>query len=230
MTIQAGAGLDGVLESFRLAGLIAAFVAGRQGDRDPGGGADRAVEPACAGDRPDDRRASTPRRRHDDRGPESQLERRATAIETSGWGRALIGIPSHALYTALLAAGLVYLIGTPAQLRRIIAGVVLVLAAILIHGIWDSAAALGGGPRVQAHARPHGPPEVAAGTITEGSSTRSRGTGPGVARPSRPAPTASRAGVRSTCCGPPAIWRMIWRAATRRRSRTRARRSSACAR
>jgi protease PrsW len=58
--------------------------------------------------------------------------------------RAITGIPSHALYTALFSAGLVYLIGTPAQPRRILPGVLLVLAAMLIHGIWDSAAALGG--------------------------------------------------------------------------------------
>jgi len=58
--------------------------------------------------------------------------------------RAVTGIPSHALYTALFAAGLIYLIGTPAQPRRIVPGVVLVLTPVLIHGIWDSAAALGG--------------------------------------------------------------------------------------
>lgn len=59
--------------------------------------------------------------------------------------RALTGVASHALYTALFAAGLIYLIGTPAQPRRLIRGVALVVAAMLIHGIWDSAAALGGG-------------------------------------------------------------------------------------
>ncbi len=58
--------------------------------------------------------------------------------------RAITGIPSHALYTALFAAGLIYLIGTPAQPRRIVPGVVLVVTPVLIHGIWDSAAALGG--------------------------------------------------------------------------------------
>ena len=58
--------------------------------------------------------------------------------------RAVTGIPSHALYTALFAAGLIYLIGTPAQPRRIVPGLVLVLTPVLIHGIWDSAAALGG--------------------------------------------------------------------------------------
>ena len=33
--------------------------------------------------------------------------------------RAVTGIPSHALYTALFGAGLIYLIGTPAQPRRV---------------------------------------------------------------------------------------------------------------
>lgn len=58
--------------------------------------------------------------------------------------RAITGIPSHALYTALFSAGLVCLIGTPAQPRRVLPGVLLVLSAMLIHGVWDSAAALGG--------------------------------------------------------------------------------------
>ena len=58
--------------------------------------------------------------------------------------RAITGIPSHALYTALFAAGLICLIGTPAQERRVGPGILLLLAAILIHGVWDSAAALGG--------------------------------------------------------------------------------------
>jgi RsiW-degrading membrane proteinase PrsW (M82 family) len=58
--------------------------------------------------------------------------------------RAITGIPSHALYTALFAAGLICLIGTPAQPRRVLPGVLLVLSAVVIHGVWDSAAALGG--------------------------------------------------------------------------------------
>jgi protease PrsW len=59
--------------------------------------------------------------------------------------RALTGIPSHALYTALFAAGMIYLIGTPAQPRRVGRGLLLVLSAVVVHGVWDSAAALGGG-------------------------------------------------------------------------------------
>jgi RsiW-degrading membrane proteinase PrsW (M82 family) len=58
--------------------------------------------------------------------------------------RALTGVASHALYTALFGAGLVYLIGTPAQPRRVGRGLALMLAAVVIHGVWDSAAAIGG--------------------------------------------------------------------------------------
>lgn len=59
--------------------------------------------------------------------------------------RALTGIASHALYTALFAAGLIYLIGTSAQPRRVGRGLLLVLAAMLLHGVWDSVGALAGG-------------------------------------------------------------------------------------
>jgi len=59
--------------------------------------------------------------------------------------RAVTGIPSHALYTALFAAGMIYLIGTPAQPRRVGRGLLLVLSAVVVHGVWDSSAALGGG-------------------------------------------------------------------------------------
>ena len=59
--------------------------------------------------------------------------------------RTVTGVASHALYTALFAAGLIYLIGTVAQPRRIGRGLLLILAAMVIHGVWDSAAALGGG-------------------------------------------------------------------------------------
>ncbi|WP_370617167.1 PrsW family intramembrane metalloprotease [Mumia qirimensis] len=58
--------------------------------------------------------------------------------------RAVAGIPSHALYTALFCAGLVYLIGTVAQPRRIGRGIALIAASMLAHGIWDSMSALSG--------------------------------------------------------------------------------------
>ncbi|QJY49350.1 PrsW family intramembrane metalloprotease [Pseudonocardia broussonetiae] len=63
--------------------------------------------------------------------------------------RTVTGVVSHALFTALFAAGLVYLIGTVAQPRRVGRGLALVLAAVLVHGVWDGAAALGrGGPLI----------------------------------------------------------------------------------
>lgn len=59
--------------------------------------------------------------------------------------RALTGVASHALYTALFAARLDYLIGTPAQPRRVGRGIALMVAALVIHGVWDSAAAIAAG-------------------------------------------------------------------------------------
>lgn len=59
--------------------------------------------------------------------------------------RSLTGISSHALYCALFSAGLVYLVGTVAQPRRIGRGLALVLTPMLIHGVWDAASAIGRG-------------------------------------------------------------------------------------
>ncbi|MGE3288352.1 MAG: PrsW family intramembrane metalloprotease, partial [Pseudonocardia sp.] len=56
--------------------------------------------------------------------------------------RSLTGVASHALYTALFAAGLIYLIGTVAQPRRLGRGTALVLAPVVLHGVWDSLGAL----------------------------------------------------------------------------------------
>jgi len=49
--------------------------------------------------------------------------------------RAVTGIPSHALYTALFGAGVIYALGTPAQPRRLARGIALMLSAMLIHGV-----------------------------------------------------------------------------------------------
>jgi protease PrsW len=54
-------------------------------------------------------------------------------------------IVSHPLFTALFCAGLIYLIGTPAQPRRIARGLALIVAPVLIHGVWDSMVAIAGG-------------------------------------------------------------------------------------
>lgn len=67
----------------------------------------------------------------------------STVLETFAV-RAITGIPSHALYTALFSAGLVYVIGTVAQPRRVGRGLALIATAMLLHGLWDSAAALVG--------------------------------------------------------------------------------------
>ncbi|MGA9874118.1 MAG: hypothetical protein WBQ44_23660 [Rhodococcus sp. (in: high G+C Gram-positive bacteria)] len=40
---------------------------------------------------------------------------------------------SHPLFTALFCAGLIYLIGTPAQPRRVGRGLVLILVPILVQ-------------------------------------------------------------------------------------------------
>ncbi|RMI13815.1 PrsW family intramembrane metalloprotease [Cellulomonas triticagri] len=59
--------------------------------------------------------------------------------------RSATGVASHAMYTAIFAAGIIYLVGTRAQPRRVGRGVLLVLGAMLVHGTWDSAAALADG-------------------------------------------------------------------------------------
>ncbi|WP_067651325.1 PrsW family intramembrane metalloprotease [Nocardia harenae] len=59
--------------------------------------------------------------------------------------RTFSDIISHPLFTALFCAGVIYLIGTAAQPRRIGRGVALIVAPILIHGVWDSMVALAGG-------------------------------------------------------------------------------------
>lgn len=56
--------------------------------------------------------------------------------------RMVTGISAHILYSAVFCAGLIYLIGRPAEPRRIGRGLALILAAMLLHGIWDSMEAL----------------------------------------------------------------------------------------
>lgn len=59
--------------------------------------------------------------------------------------RAFSDIVSHPLFTALFCAGVIYLLGSPAQPRRIGRGLALILAPIIIHGVWDSMLAITGG-------------------------------------------------------------------------------------
>ena len=59
--------------------------------------------------------------------------------------RSATGVASHAMYTAIFAAGIVYLVGTRAQPRRIGRGILLIVGAMLVHGTWDSMAAIADG-------------------------------------------------------------------------------------
>lgn len=52
--------------------------------------------------------------------------------------RVATGATGHLLYTALFCAGLVYLLGRPAEPRRVGRGVGLIAVAMLLHGFWDS--------------------------------------------------------------------------------------------
>ncbi|MFC8043308.1 PrsW family intramembrane metalloprotease [Nocardia sp. NPDC057353] len=54
--------------------------------------------------------------------------------------RVATGATGHLLYTALFCAGLVYLLGRPAEPRRIGRGLLLIGTAMLLHGLWDSMA------------------------------------------------------------------------------------------
>ena len=66
--------------------------------------------------------------------------------------RMATGISGHILYSSIFCAGLIYLLGTPAQRRRPARGIGLMLMAMALHGTWDSVSAigakLGGGPMV----------------------------------------------------------------------------------
>ncbi|MGW4367146.1 PrsW family intramembrane metalloprotease [Nocardia takedensis] len=59
--------------------------------------------------------------------------------------RVATGTAGHILYTALFCAGLVYLLGRPAEPRRIGRGLLLLALPMLLHGLWDSMANLSGG-------------------------------------------------------------------------------------
>lgn len=54
------------------------------------------------------------------------------------WLRVATGFVSHPLFTALCCAGLIYLIGTPAQPRQVLRGLGFLGAGVLTHLAWDS--------------------------------------------------------------------------------------------
>ncbi len=55
------------------------------------------------------------------------------------------GFTSHILYSAIFGAGIVYLIGTRAENRRVGRGLLLCAIAMGFHLVWDSTAAIGDG-------------------------------------------------------------------------------------
>jgi RsiW-degrading membrane proteinase PrsW (M82 family) len=59
--------------------------------------------------------------------------------------RGATGLVSHALFTALFCAGLIYVIGTPAVPVNRFRGFLLIIAAVVIHGVWDGAEAIADG-------------------------------------------------------------------------------------
>ena len=59
--------------------------------------------------------------------------------------RGVTGLFSHALYSAHIGMGLVWFLGRPNEPRRRMRGLAFMLAAVLAHGSWDAAAALGRG-------------------------------------------------------------------------------------
>ncbi|WP_264030894.1 PrsW family intramembrane metalloprotease [Cellulosimicrobium sp. SH8] len=59
--------------------------------------------------------------------------------------RLATGFTSHILYSAIFGAGVVYLVGTVAQRRRVGRGLLLCLVAMVLHGVWDANGALAGG-------------------------------------------------------------------------------------
>jgi len=58
--------------------------------------------------------------------------------------RMVSGVAAHILYSAIFCAGLIYLLGRPAEPRRVPRGLLLVTTAMLLHGTWDSLGAIAG--------------------------------------------------------------------------------------
>ncbi len=58
--------------------------------------------------------------------------------------RMISGVAAHILYSAIFGAGLVYLLGRPAEPRKVGRGLVLIAIPMLLHGTWDSLGAVAG--------------------------------------------------------------------------------------
>lgn len=67
----------------------------------------------------------------------------ASAIQVIGI-RSIVGIASHALFSAIFCAGLFWLLGWGAERRRVGRGLGLMIVAMICHGVWDSMGAIGG--------------------------------------------------------------------------------------
>ncbi len=59
--------------------------------------------------------------------------------------RMVSGVAAHILYSAIFGAGLVYLLGRPAEPRKVGRGLLLIATPMLLHGIWDSLGSIAGG-------------------------------------------------------------------------------------
>lgn len=55
------------------------------------------------------------------------------------------GFSSHIVYSAIFGAGIVYIVGTKAQPRRLWLGLLLCFTSMTLHGVWDSTIAIAGG-------------------------------------------------------------------------------------
>lgn len=58
--------------------------------------------------------------------------------------RMVSGVAAHILYSAIFCAGLVYLLGRPAEPRNVRRGLLLIAIPVVLHGLWDSLAAIAG--------------------------------------------------------------------------------------
>jgi protease PrsW len=58
--------------------------------------------------------------------------------------RMVSGVAAHILYSAIFCAGLVYLLGRPAEPRNVRRGLLLIAIPMLLHGTWDSLGAIAG--------------------------------------------------------------------------------------
>jgi RsiW-degrading membrane proteinase PrsW (M82 family) len=68
----------------------------------------------------------------------------AGAAQTTILARTLASIPSHWMYTGIFGAGLIWFVGRPDVPARRQLGAGLMLVAMLLHGLWDASAAIGG--------------------------------------------------------------------------------------